>query len=94
MKSGRVVSLNLIVNSRQNGPVAQLGERLAGSQQVAGSIPVRSTISFLNEYRCPNSLLDQKDFLINLRKRQRPEANLLKALANQVNRRRSPQGAT
>lgn len=79
MKSGRVVS----INSRQNGPVAQLGERMAGSHQVAGSIPVRSTISFLNEYRCPDSFLDQKDFLISLRKKQRPEANILKALVDQ-----------
>jgi hypothetical protein len=37
----------------------------------------------LNEYRCPESLLEQKDFLKALRKKQRPEANMLKALAAQ-----------
>jgi hypothetical protein len=29
----------------QSGPVAQLGARLNGIQEVTGSIPVRSTIS-------------------------------------------------
>jgi hypothetical protein len=31
------------VQSSQNGPVAQLGARLNGIQEVTGSIPVRST---------------------------------------------------
>jgi hypothetical protein len=30
-------------NTRRSGPVAQLGARLNGIQEVTGSIPVRST---------------------------------------------------
>jgi len=37
----------------------------------------------LNEYRCPESLLEQRDFLNALRKKQRPEANMQKASADQ-----------
>ena len=33
----------------KSGPVAQLGERLDGIQEVAGSIPVRSTIFRLSK---------------------------------------------
>jgi hypothetical protein len=40
--SGRVPCL---VRFRSRGPVAQLGARLNGIQEVTGSIPVRSTIS-------------------------------------------------
>jgi hypothetical protein len=39
-----------IDNSRfthQSGPVAQLGARFHGMEEVVGSIPTRSTISFL-----------------------------------------------
>ena len=35
----------MFVRPHQNGPVAQLGARLNGIQEVTGSIPVRSTIS-------------------------------------------------
>src|SRR5262249_61736939 len=36
----------------QRGPVAQLGARLNGIQEVTGSIPVRSTISLGSLGRC------------------------------------------
>jgi hypothetical protein len=40
----RFVGLRLFVSNR--GPVAQLGARFHGMEEVVGSIPTRSTISF------------------------------------------------
>jgi hypothetical protein len=42
-RAARTVVLQLGVPEVQSGPVAQLGARLNGIQEVTGSIPVRST---------------------------------------------------
>ena len=78
MKSGRVVSLQ----DFKNGAMMKLGSYQHGMLDS----PVRTRIApptSLDDYRCPASLLDQKDFLKALRKKQRPEANMLNALAAQ-----------
>ena len=45
-RGGSYLEMMMVVNKvkRQHGPVAQLGERLVCTEEVAGSIPVRSTI--------------------------------------------------
>jgi hypothetical protein len=46
--------IEALINPLRPGAIAQLGERLHGMQEVSGSIPLGSTISFL-EIRIANS---------------------------------------
>jgi hypothetical protein len=48
--------LSLSVRLHEDGPVAQLGARLDGIQEVTGSNPVRSTNPSLRSVRCAPAL--------------------------------------
>ncbi len=52
----RAATLRIEIVFSESGPVAQLGARFHGMEEVTGSIPVRSTNNPLHAYGLPNRL--------------------------------------